>query len=118
MGDIPSWLPKLVLLDDYYGNWDEYLHVLYSAFKKDFIDSRPFFRREKLALKRYPIEDGKEATFWHVISEGKVENERIPDLRRCERIPWIRPIIEHEAEQIIKVWENYRKNEKRILLWF
>jgi hypothetical protein len=29
-----------------------------------------------------------------MIQEGRTEDERTPDLRRCERIRWPRPIIE------------------------
>ena len=41
----------------------------------------------------------------------------MPDLRRCERIRWPRPIIDHGAEPVIRVWENERKGERRICLW-
>jgi hypothetical protein len=60
---------------------------------------------------------GKEATFWHLISEGELESDRLPDLRRCERIRWPRPVIEHTTEPVIKVWENERGSEKRVCLW-
>jgi hypothetical protein len=71
----------------------------------------------KVVLKRHPVEKGKEATFWHLISEGKSEKDRLPDLRRCERIRWPRPIIEHYDQPAIKFWVNERKGEKRICLW-
>jgi hypothetical protein len=64
------------------------------------------------------MELGKAATFWHLISEGKAEDERLPDLRRCERIRWPRPIIEHADTPIVKVWENKRKRDQRICVWF
>jgi hypothetical protein len=117
MPDFPAWLPLLILLSDYEGNWERYLNAIYNYFKKDFIDSRPAFRGQRLGLKKHPIEKGKEATFWHLISEGDNEEDRIPDLRRCERIRWPRPIIENADEPIIKVWRNKRKNDNRILLW-
>jgi hypothetical protein len=71
----------------------------------------------KVVLKRHPVEKGKEATFWHLISEGKSEKDRLPDLRRCERIRWPRPIIEHYDQPAIKFWVNERKGEKRLCLW-
>jgi len=113
-----DWLPPLVLLEDYGGNWDQYLDVLYKFFKEDFIDRPPTLGGMKVALKRHPIEKGKEATFWHLISEGKLEKDRFPDLRRCERIRWPRPIIEHYNQPAIKFWVNGRRGEKRICLWF
>ena len=61
---------------------------------------------------------GKEATFWHFISEGTAENDRLPDLRRCQRIRWPRPIIEKADVHQLKVWENKRRREARICIWF
>lgn len=112
-----EWLPELVTFEEYKGEWDYYLDVLYSIFKDDFINSRPRFRRQYLGLKRYPLIKAKEATFWHIISEGSEESERLPDLRRCERIRWPKPVIEHFEDFHIKLWENERKGEKRICLW-
>lgn len=42
----------------------------------------------------------------------------MPDFRRCERISWPKPIIEHDADRAIKVWVNRRRGERRICLWF
>jgi hypothetical protein len=118
MTSAPDWLPPLVLFQDYHGNWQRYVEVLYRYFKQDFVDSSPSFRGTQLVLKRHPMEQGKEATFWHLISEGKVEDKRLPDFRRCERIRWPRPIIEHADDPPIRVWENKRKRENRICIWF
>ena len=117
MPDTPEWLPPLVLFETYNGNWEKYLNVLYDFFSEDFITSNPSYRGVKLSLKRHPIIQGKEATFWHIISEGRAEDERVPDLRRCERIRWPRPIIENPEAPILKIWENKRNGEKRICLW-
>ncbi|MBI4653792.1 MAG: hypothetical protein HY752_02190 [Nitrospirae bacterium] len=117
MDELPDWLPPLVLFSDYDGNWERYLDAIYNYFKQDFINNRPSFRGRRLGLKKHPLEKGKEATFWHFIQEGPNEDDRIPDIRRCERIRWPRPVIENEDKPVIKVWENKRKNDKRILLW-
>ena len=60
---------------------------------------------------------GKEATFWHMIQEGGVEEERTPDFRRCERIRWPKPIIERNTDPAVKVWRNQRGREERVCLW-
>lgn len=114
MSETPIWLPPLVLFE---GNWEKYLDVLYGYFKQDFIDSKPAFRGRRLGLKKHPLNQGKEATFWHFIQEGSNEDDRIPDLRRCERIRWPRPVIENADKPDLKVWGNTRRGEKRILLW-
>jgi len=111
-----EWLPDLVLFEDYYGDWNSYVEALYEYFTQDFIRSKPNFYGVKLGLKRYPEELGKAATFWHMISEGKEEAERTTDFRRCERIRWPRPTIDNSPHDGIRIWENKRGSEKRILL--
>ncbi len=118
MSNAPDWLPPLVVLSDCGGDWHAYLDTVYAWFKRDFIDSKPTFQGRRLGLKRQPISHGKEATFWHMIQEGAVEEERTPDFRRCERIRWPRSIIEHDTDPTIKVWRNLRRGEVRICLWF
>ncbi|HSO82227.1 hypothetical protein [Thiocapsa sp.] len=118
MADAPSWLPPLVLLGDCGGDWAAYLNAIYAYFKQDFVDSKPTFEGKRLGLKRHPLTHGKEATFWHMIQEGQVEEERTPDLRRCERIRWPRPIITHAGDPAVKVWRNQRGREERVCLWF
>ena len=118
MTELPEWLPSLVLLEDYRGNWDAYLNVIYAAFVRDFVESSPEFQGRRLGLKRYPMFEGKEATFWHMIQEGEEEQKRTPDFRRCERIRWPKPIIEHDADRTVLLWKNKRRTEERICLLF
>lgn len=114
-----SNIPPLVFLSDYRGDYFEYENAIYELFTADFIDSKPVFRGQNLGLKRHPLYRDREATFWHILSEGPIEYERTPDLRRYERISWPKSIIEfcHSSCERIKVWENNRKGENRILLW-
>ena len=117
MSGSPAWLPPLVLFNDYGGNWDAYLDAIYEWFKQDFIDSKPVFQGRQLGLKRHPITRGKEATFWHMTSEGMDEENRTPDLRRCERIRWPKPVIEHTDDPTVKYWVSVKRNENRIHIW-
>ena len=69
--------------------------------------------------RRDPIYDGKYAGFWHCVSEGSDEANRTPDLRRCERIGWVRAVIVNaDSASEIDSWENQRQGEPRNLLWF
>ncbi|MHA8774659.1 hypothetical protein ACYA94_16530, partial [Klebsiella pneumoniae] len=90
----PFPLPLLVLLEDYSGVWNDYFEVVYKIFYQDFVLTKPVFRKKRLGLKRHPEYEGKSATFWHMVSTGDQEEERIPDIRRCERIAWPKPIID------------------------
>lgn len=113
-----DWLPPLMEFNSYGGDWEVYLREIYAVFRADFISTSPKFRGRRLGLKRHPVIQGKEATFWHLISEGKVEAERVPDFRRCERIRWPKPVIEHEAEEEILVWTEPRgSNDDRIHIY-
>jgi len=48
-----------------------------------------------------------------------VEDDRTPDLRRCERIRWVRWMIENGvAHPEIHEWQNTRGTEVNTLLWY
>lgn len=114
---MPAWLPPKVLLSDFGGDWAAYEDALYRIFCRDFKQSKICFQGKRLGLKQHPMSGGKEATFWHFISKGDVEAQRMPDLRRCERIGWPRSIIERSNDPAVKVWENDRQGEQRACLW-
>lgn len=112
-----NWLPPLLLMEDYGGNWERYFAAVYAVFAADFVDSKPMFQGRRLGLKRHPEYDGKSATFWHMISTGIDEAERIPDIRRCERMRWPKPIIENDQSPDLKVWTEKRGSNYRVHLW-
>ena len=116
------WIPKLEPYDGY-DTWKDYEDLLYSIFKHDFIDSHPDFEGKRVAIRREPIEYGKEEAFFHVTCQDySKEGDRVPDLRRCERIRWVRAFIENyncdpsacpECEGV-KVWSEPYKNNSRV----
>jgi hypothetical protein len=59
----------------------------------------------------------KEATFWHMTSEGMNEESRNPDFRRCERIRWPKQVIEHADDPKVKYWVSIKHHENRIHIW-
>jgi len=110
-------LPELIELSDYGGIFATYLEAVYELFKQDFIDKRPTFRGTRLGLKRLPLYKDKEATFWHMTSEGENEENRTPDLRRLERIRWPAKLINESEHPYLKVWENSRSTKTNILIY-
>lgn len=113
-----DWLPDLVYMEDFNGNWEHFFNAVYQFFEADFVNNKPTFKGKRLGLKRYPEYDGKSATFWHMISEGNNEAERTPDIRRCERIRWPKPIIENDNDPALKIWAEPRGKNSRIHIWF
>lgn len=110
-------LPDIIELTEFGGDFNAYLEAVYECFKNDFVYNRPSFRGVRLGLKKLPISQNKEATFWHMTSEGDDEATRIPDLRRLERIKWPAPMINHSTHPYLKVWENTRGDKTNILIF-
>jgi hypothetical protein len=110
-------LPQRIYLTDYSGNYAKYIAAIYEVFRRDFIDHRPSFGGYKLGLKYNPSFQDRAYTFYHMTHKGEIENERIPDLRRCECMPWARPTIEKASDYSLKFWEQRRKGKRRICIW-
>jgi len=109
-------LPELLLLENHQGNFALYNDAVYAVFRNDFVKNKPVFENKKLALKRHPLIDGKEYTYYHFTHSGNVETERTPDLRRMERIGFPKPMIDFSDNQNLKVWQNQRGTKERILI--
>lgn len=113
-----DWLPAVYTLADAGGDWKSYIEVVYGTFRKDFVMSQPKFEGKAVVCRRDPIYDGKEAGFWHCTSTGDNEEEREPDLRRCERMAWPRAIIENCGDSRVQSWSTNRRGGWRSYLWF
>ncbi len=124
------WLSPLVLMDDFGVNWYKYDNYLYQIFKKDFIDSKPYYKEKPVNIRKHPTVADKEQAYFHVTSVDSSKtpedaNDRIPDLRRCERVAWIRQIIENHlcsdncnGCNKIKYWPELYKGKRRWHLLF
>lgn len=112
-----DWLPPLLRLEDSAGSWESYIDVVYRVFQKDLVYGNLQFFDKPVRVKRLPVLRGKETAFWHLVSYGDVEDERLPDLRRCERIGWVRAAIEHAGSERVKCWQNRRRGEDRYVIW-
>ena len=107
-------LPELICLNEFNGDYSDYIEAVYQIFKADFITSKAVFRGEDLRLKFHPIYQERAYTFYHVTHEGEEEGDRTPDLRRCERMPWARPSIQNVDKWDLKIWPQKRNGKDRI----
>ena len=113
----PKWLPAPLCYADYDGDWNRFLAVVYSVFYRDFRQSKPLYEGHPLVYDG-TFEAGKERIFWHLTSScDRQSHERLPDLRRCECIPWPRPTVENSNDSYVSVWRNKRGRETRVMLW-
>lgn len=104
-------LPDIIEINEFGGDFNRFLEAVYQIFKNDFVISKPTFQGVRLGLKKYPLVQEKEYTFYHMTHKGDVENERVPDLRRMERIAWPRPMIDNSGIECLKVWRNTRRGK-------
>ena len=110
-------LPPKILLEDFSGNYKTYIDAVYSIFESDFIRHKALFGHNKLALKFHPLFQERAYTFYHMTHKGDDEQNRLPDLRRCECMPWARPVIEKTSEFNLRFWEQERNGKHRVCIW-
>jgi len=94
-------LPDIIECNDL-TQWNFYLEQLYqNVFVPDFIKTKPTFRGLPVVIRREPRDGEWEHGFTHMthvdlLHNSSNQNDRIPDLRRSERVNWVRKIIEHD----------------------
>jgi len=100
------------------GDWPSYEDGLYQIYLSEIVNAKLRFKGLPINCQYHPESKNKHFGFWHVISEGEVEDERTPDLRRCERIRWIAYLIT-QAETNIEIswWENKRGSNTHVVIW-
>jgi hypothetical protein len=84
--------------------FNELVQKLYTIFRTDFVDSRPYFKALPVfydnRFKDSPYPEG----FWHVITRG--DNERLLDYKRAKRLPWLRPLIQQASNETLCTWKE------------
>jgi len=110
-------LPRKIFLEDFRGDYTRFIDAVYAVFENDFIKHKTRFGSHKLNLKYHPLFQDRAYTFYHITHTGEVEGDRIPDLRRCECMPWARPTIENVSDWQLKFWRQKRqKSSNRVCI--
>lgn len=124
-----KWLSDIIKFPDL-SKWKIYEDELYELFVDTFITNHPTFNNKPVHIKKYPLDGNREHAFTHLTCKTESNaprdvNDRLPDLRRAERLNWIKPVIENYPclEECIncnkiKYWEELYKNKIRINLFF
>jgi len=113
--------PALLRFD---GDWPSYEDAVYEAFLESFVRPSIEFQGCPVSAPYRPESRGKHFSFWHVISEAphpsnRNEDDRIPNIKRCERIRWIAWAIEqaNTGQNNVSWWENQRGRDTHIVIW-
>lgn len=115
--------PELILMSDFPG-WQAYEDAVYAIYLETVAHARLRFRGCPLRVRFHPMAKHKGYGFWHLISEApdqrnRNEDDRIPDLRRCERINWVAWCIRNAdvGSPGFSWWENMRRSETHVVIW-
>jgi len=114
--------PELLECHDL-GSYAEYEDNLFNLFIETYVENPLSFQELTIKLKRYPPGYDVRSCFYHIICEnyfGGNEDDRKPNLRRCERILHPEHIIEmSDADKCTEViyWENTRKGKDNIVFY-
>ena len=103
MNAFPIWLNEMVVVDPWTQNtFDE----LYAIFRRDLVLApAPRLNGQRIWIAN-DLRDGKEECFWHIThKEDEGTGIRMPNPRRCERLPWVRCMIDHAVEPEILIWD-------------
>ena len=98
----PQWLPALFPVNPWTNQtYDD----LYRLFQRDFVASKPIYETHTVWFYS-EMEEGKERIFWHLTSRNDDETgERLPDPRRSERLPWVRPMLAQPQHSEVLAWD-------------
>jgi len=108
--------PELFVLS---GDWELYEKALFKIFKDTIVEGKLDFLGMPVRTRWLPSSKGKHFTFWHLISEGEKEEERIPNLRRCERLKWVAWVLDnYNIHPKIDHWPNRRKGSRNYVVWY
>lgn len=104
-------------IDDFDGDWDAYTQALFDAYEEDLIyGSPPLFLGLTVRVRNGSHINGWDYAFWHLLAgtDGETEGTLIP--QRCERIRWIRYLIDNAESENARTWlESGRRGTNYII---
>ena len=113
--------PPLMLMRDY-SDWGTYEDAIYAVYLETVARAGLQFCGELVKVRFIPTTRHKAYGFWHLISEAPSQNnhdedDRIPDLQRCERVRWVAWCIQNASAPGFSWWENQRGRETHVVIW-
>lgn len=104
-------------------NYQQYEDGLFQIFMQLYESNTIVYKGQQVRMKHYPPDFGEKTGFYHLTCENyqhtDSEADRVPSLRRCERIKWPKELIENCSENCSKIliWENIRHGKTNIILF-
>ena len=112
-----AWLPKIITLEEFDGDYEKDLNHLHEIFLNNFaqtklkIDNKPIYYDDRVI-----DSSGKCECFIHITTcADDVTKDRNFDPRRCERLVWVKPTIENRTDEVsVKIWEVRKKGKNKL----
>lgn len=104
---------------EFHGNWATYVEELYDIYLDDIVNNTSLnFNVLPIKTRFKPMSEGKGFGFWHIISDGEEEDDRVPDMRRCESLPWVSYCISMAKKPPSPIcwWRNKRGSNTHIVI--
>lgn len=104
-------------------NFSDYEDTLFDIFLDLYEHGCIVYNGLPVRMKHYPPDYGERSGFYHLTCENYQhtgdEGDRVPDLRRCERLEWPEKIITSCAPNCpyLLIWENMRHGKSNIVLF-
>jgi hypothetical protein len=112
IGDQAAFAPLLELAAH---EASTYLPVLQQRFAADFLDHRNpcLFMGKRVTCSA----SDRERLFWHLVTSGDGgETSRDLDFRRCERLPWVREMIQAVPSARVLCWRRRHNRQERVTI--
>lgn len=105
-----------------FANWDAYEDSIYAVYLETVAHARLTFCGHPVNVRFHPESKRKGYGFWHLITEApsqdnRNEDDRLPDLKRCERVRWVAWCIQNAEAEGFSWWENRRQGETHVVIW-
>lgn len=102
--------------------FSDYEDFTYKIFLTLYENNSLFYEGKNVLMKHYPPEYNPRSGFYHLTCENyshtNNENDRVPNLKRYERIKWPKIIIDNLKKECpyLYIWKNVRYGKKNILI--
>ncbi len=114
-----DFLPQPKNFNYNWSTWKDLIEEVHLEFAKQFVQDVCSFAEKQIKID-FTLEEGKERTFWHLVTrdiERHKGGERTAEVERTVRAHWARPIIENFKHECIRYWK-YLHNGKSIRHYF
>lgn len=113
-------LPSRLEWKMFRGDAERYKNALYGIFQRDFLSGILQFQGKNVDIIHEKFFEGKERSFWHIISEGNEDTDRELNTERCASLPWAKPLIEDDGKcEYYRIWTKWhdKTNRNRYYIW-